>query len=179
MPLLVGLIRSGTDFDNVPVDIYAIGFEEIVDLNASNIMSARWDFVPQILWFSWNIILEFMSYLVTHISTFLLTNYLDVCNISFPAELHNIIYLKFLVIRSQEKELKTQRLKWECFFLQEVIKFFIKFNFLNSTTNQKEWGAFLQKKISRERKYVLLTSAQLVGVCLFIFVRPQLARVVR
>ena len=41
MPLLVGLIRSGTDFDNVPVDIYAIGFEEIVDLNASNIMSAR------------------------------------------------------------------------------------------------------------------------------------------
>lgn len=25
-----------------PVDIYAIGFEEIVDLNASNIMAARW-----------------------------------------------------------------------------------------------------------------------------------------
>ena len=80
MSVLVGLIRSGTDFDNVPVDIYAIGFEEIVDLNASNIMSARWDFVSQILWFSWNIILEFMSYLITHISIFLLTNYLDVCN---------------------------------------------------------------------------------------------------
>ena len=28
------------DFD-VPVDIFAIGFEEIVDLNAGNIMSAR------------------------------------------------------------------------------------------------------------------------------------------
>ena len=25
-----------------PVDIFAVGFEEIVDLNASNIMSARW-----------------------------------------------------------------------------------------------------------------------------------------
>ena len=28
---------------DVPIDVYAIGFEEIVDLNASNIMSARWE----------------------------------------------------------------------------------------------------------------------------------------
>ena len=27
---------------DVPIDVYAIGFEEIVDLNASNIMSARY-----------------------------------------------------------------------------------------------------------------------------------------
>ena len=39
--LVTGLITAGTDFDSAPVDIYAIGFEEIVDLNASNIMSAR------------------------------------------------------------------------------------------------------------------------------------------
>ena len=29
------------DFD-VPTDVFAIGFEEMVDLNASNIMSARY-----------------------------------------------------------------------------------------------------------------------------------------
>ncbi|XP_004674215.1 PREDICTED: synaptojanin-2 [Condylura cristata] len=41
-----------------------------------------------------------------------------------------------------------------------------------STTNRKMWGEQLQKAISRSHRYILLTSAQLVGVCLFIFVRP-------
>lgn len=31
----------GYDYDK-PVDIFAVGFEEIVDLNASNIMKARY-----------------------------------------------------------------------------------------------------------------------------------------
>ncbi|KAJ7342137.1 hypothetical protein JRQ81_009088 [Phrynocephalus forsythii] len=41
-----------------------------------------------------------------------------------------------------------------------------------STTNRKMWGEQLQKALSRTHRYILLTSAQLVGVCLFIFVRP-------
>ncbi|XP_074846408.1 synaptojanin-2 [Carettochelys insculpta] len=41
-----------------------------------------------------------------------------------------------------------------------------------STTNRKMWGEQLQKAISRTHRYILLTSAQLVGVCLFVFVRP-------
>ncbi|XP_063488723.1 synaptojanin-2 isoform X3 [Symphalangus syndactylus] len=41
-----------------------------------------------------------------------------------------------------------------------------------STTNKKMWGEQLQKAISRSHRYILLTSAQLVGVCLYIFVRP-------
>lgn len=41
-----------------------------------------------------------------------------------------------------------------------------------STTNRKMWGEQLQKAISRTHRYILLTSAQLVGVCLYIFVRP-------
>lgn len=41
-----------------------------------------------------------------------------------------------------------------------------------STTNRKMWGEQLQKAISRAHRYILLTSAQLVGVCLYIFVRP-------
>lgn len=74
--------------ENAPPDIYAIGFEEIVDLNASNIVAA-------------------------------------------------------------------------------------------STSNQREWLIELQKTISRDTNYVLVTSEQLVGVCLFIFVRPHHAPFIR
>ncbi|XP_074070204.1 synaptojanin-1 isoform X10 [Macrotis lagotis] len=48
-----------------------------------------------------------------------------------------------------------------------------------STTNQKLWAVELQKTISRDKKYVLLASEQLVGVCLFIFIRPQHAPFIR
>ncbi|CAD5116080.1 DgyrCDS5010 [Dimorphilus gyrociliatus] len=81
------LLRNNINYDR-PVDIYAIGFQEIIDLNASNIMNA-------------------------------------------------------------------------------------------STTNQREWGKYLQDIISRDHKYVLLTSIQLVGVCLYIFIRPKHAPFIR
>ncbi len=48
-----------------------------------------------------------------------------------------------------------------------------------STTNQREWLVELQKTISRDDHYVLITSVQLVGVCLFLFVRPKYAPYVR
>ncbi|XP_073769663.1 synaptojanin-1 isoform X8 [Danio rerio] len=48
-----------------------------------------------------------------------------------------------------------------------------------STTNQKLWAAELQKNISRDQRYVLLASEQLVGVCLFVFIRPQHAPFIR
>lgn len=53
------------------------------------------------------------------------------------------------------------------------------FNLTASTTNQKLWAAELQKTISRDYKYVLLASEQLVGVCLFVFIRPQHAPFIR
>lgn len=49
----------------------------------------------------------------------------------------------------------------------------------DSTSNQKAWGVELEKTISRDHKYILLTSVQLVGVCLFVFVRPHLAPHIR
>ncbi|CAG2108102.1 unnamed protein product, partial [Medioppia subpectinata] len=76
------------DNDSSPTDLFAIGFQEIVDLNASNIMAA-------------------------------------------------------------------------------------------STTNQREWMVELQKTISRDENYVLITSVQLVGVCLFLFSRPKYAPFIR
>ncbi|KAG5891990.1 hypothetical protein JTB14_007738 [Gonioctena quinquepunctata] len=47
-------------------------------------------------------------------------------------------------------------------------------NIVNSSTeNAKSWATELQKVLSRDRPYVLLTYQQLVGVCLYIFVRPE------
>ncbi|XP_054161531.1 synaptojanin-1-like [Oppia nitens] len=48
-----------------------------------------------------------------------------------------------------------------------------------STTNQREWLVELQKTISRDEPYVLITSVQLVGVCLFLFARPKYASNIR
>lgn len=76
------------EHDNVPVDIFAIGFEEIVDLNASNIMAA-------------------------------------------------------------------------------------------SSDNAKAWAEELQKVLSRDNEYVLITYQQLVGVCLYLFIRPEHAPYLR
>ncbi|XP_033352507.1 synaptojanin-1 [Bombus vosnesenskii] len=76
------------EYDNIPVDIFAIGFEEIVDLNASNIMAA-------------------------------------------------------------------------------------------STDNAKAWAEELQKVLSRDTEYVLVTYQQLVGVCLYLFIRPEHAPYLR
>ena len=39
-PLVAELIDPGIDFEE-PIDIFALGFQEMVDLNASNIVSAR------------------------------------------------------------------------------------------------------------------------------------------
>lgn len=44
-----------------------------------------------------------------------------------------------------------------------------------STTNQKLWSEALKKIVSRDHKHILIHSVQLVGVCMFVFVRPQLA----
>lgn len=47
-------------------------------------------------------------------------------------------------------------------------------NIVNSSTeNAKAWAVELQKVLSRDRPYVLVTYQQLVGVCLYVFVRPE------
>ncbi|XP_022193841.2 synaptojanin-1 [Nilaparvata lugens] len=77
-----GYIDEDSCNNGQPIDIYAIGFEEIVDLNASNIMAA-------------------------------------------------------------------------------------------SNENAKAWAIELQKVLSRDNEYVMLTYIQLVGVCLYLFIRPE------
>ncbi|KAK7576500.1 hypothetical protein V9T40_012786 [Parthenolecanium corni] len=79
---------SGMEDDDLPVDVFAVGFQEIVDLNAGNIMAA-------------------------------------------------------------------------------------------SSENANLWAEELQKVLSRDHPYVLLTYTQLVGVCLYIFVRTDLVPHIR
>lgn len=50
---------------------------------------------------------------------------------------------------------------------------------INSTTNAREWQKELLKTVSRDHKYVVLTSVQLVGVILYVFIRPHLAPFIR
>lgn len=42
-----------------------------------------------------------------------------------------------------------------------------------SSENAKAWADELQKVLSRDREYCLLTYHQLVGVCLYVFVKPE------
>lgn len=81
-------VSNSSETSDCPVDIYAIGFQEIVDLNASNIMAA-------------------------------------------------------------------------------------------SSENARLWAEELQKTISRDNNYILLTYQQLVGVCLYIYIRPEHAPFIR
>ncbi len=84
---LIDLSTDATD-EHKPIDIYAVGFEEMVDLDAKNIMSA-------------------------------------------------------------------------------------------SSENARSWAQELTKVLSRDGRYCLLTYQQLVGVCLYVFARPEVAPHVR
>lgn len=48
-----------------------------------------------------------------------------------------------------------------------------------STDNARAWADELQRTLSRDRPYALLTYQQLVGVCVYVFVRPQHAGHIR
>ncbi|CAG5127246.1 unnamed protein product, partial [Candidula unifasciata] len=47
------------------------------------------------------------------------------------------------------------------------------------TTTAREWQKEVMKTITRDHKYVIISSIQLVGVVLYVFVRPQLAPFIR
>ncbi len=48
-----------------------------------------------------------------------------------------------------------------------------------SSENAKAWAQELTKIVNRDSRFSLLTYQQLVGVCLYVFIRPELARDVR
>lgn len=144
-----------TDSKANPIDIFAIGFEEMVELNAGNIVSAR--YVSK-FYRGWTHCLlrylsheMFMMYLIRLIR-------------------HVPKFCCFVSLKGTKKIF---------FFLHSPLSCNFCFCVFLSTTNQKLWAAELQKNISRDHKYVLLASEQLVGVCLFVFIRPQHAPFIR
>lgn len=48
-----------------------------------------------------------------------------------------------------------------------------------SSDNAKAWAEELQRTLSRDEPYRLLTYQQLVGVCLYVFIRPEHAEHIR
>lgn len=48
-----------------------------------------------------------------------------------------------------------------------------------SSDNAKAWAEELQRTLSRDQPYTLLTYQQLVGVCLYVFIRPELSKFIR
>ena len=53
-------------------------------------------------------------------------------------------------------------------------------NIMNaSKENAKEWALELGKTLNRDHKYCMVTFHQLVGVCLYVFVRVDLASKIR
>ena len=48
-----------------------------------------------------------------------------------------------------------------------------------SSTNRKEWGAELERVLSLNTPYILLTAEQMVGICLYVFIRPHLVPFIR
>lgn len=61
-----------------------------------------------------------------------------------------------------------------------ILYFHLRYFFNNFSSNQrKEWGEELRRIVSRDHAYVLVTCEQLVGVCMFVFIRPHLVPFIR
>ncbi|EJW82606.1 endonuclease/Exonuclease/phosphatase [Wuchereria bancrofti] len=63
--------------------------------------------------------------------------------------------------------------------LEEIIDLNASNILFFSTTNQRAWALGLREALSKRNKYILLGCEQLVGVCIFVFIKPSLATAVR
>lgn len=62
---------------------------------------------------------------------------------------------------------------------QEIVDLNAQNIMASSTQNQRDWLVEIQRAISREHQYLIVTSVQLVGVCLLLFIRSDLAPYVK
>ena len=63
--------------------------------------------------------------------------------------------------------------KYGLFYVGMIIDYTLPLYF--SSENAKGWATELTKILNRDEKFVLVTYLQLVGVCLYVFVKPELA----
>lgn len=62
---------------------------------------------------------------------------------------------------------------------QEIVDLNAQNIVASGTQNQRDWLVEIQKAISKKSQYLLVTSVQLVGVCLYLFIRSELAPYIR
>lgn len=88
----------------------------------------------------------------------------------------NQVNLLDLSLNSSLSELNSDSSDLFAIGFEEIVDLNAQNIVTTSTTNQQEWLTELEKTLSRQENYVLVTSVQLVGVCLFLFTKPKLAR---
>lgn len=91
----------------------------------------------------------------------------------------NVSNLLDLSLDSPLTNLNSESPDFYAIGFEEIVDLNAQNIMVTSTTNQREWLSELEKTLSRHEKYVLISSVQLVGVCLYLFTKPKFARHIR
>ncbi|XP_058828017.1 synaptojanin-1 [Topomyia yanbarensis] len=105
--------------------------------------------------------------------------YKDVSLADWLLDCHRLARSKSLVDVSHTEDTDEPPIDVFAIGFQEIVDLNASNIVAASSDNAKAWAEELQKVISRNEEYVLLTYQQLVGVCLYIYIRPQHAQYIR
>ncbi|XP_061517465.1 synaptojanin-1 [Anopheles gambiae] len=105
--------------------------------------------------------------------------YKDVSLADWLLDCHRLARSRSLVDFSQVDDSNEPPVDIFAIGFQEIVDLNASNIVAASSDNAKAWAEELQKVVSRDREYVLLTYQQLVGVCLYIYIRPQHAQYIR
>lgn len=105
--------------------------------------------------------------------------YKDVSLADWLLDCHRLARSRSLVDVSHPEDTNEPPIDVFAIGFQEIVDLNASNIVAASSDNAKAWAEELQKVISRDEEYVLLTYQQLVGVCLYIYIRPQHAQYIR
>ncbi|XP_055533373.1 synaptojanin-1 [Wyeomyia smithii] len=105
--------------------------------------------------------------------------YKDVSLADWLLDCHRLARSRSLVDVSHPEETEEPPIDIFAIGFQEIVDLNASNIVAASSDNAKAWAEELQKVISRDEEYVLLTYQQLVGVCLYIYIRPKHAQYIR
>uniref|UniRef100_A0A182J0G8 phosphoinositide 5-phosphatase n=1 Tax=Anopheles atroparvus TaxID=41427 RepID=A0A182J0G8_ANOAO len=105
--------------------------------------------------------------------------YKDVSLSDWLLDCHRLARSRSLVDFSQVEDTNEPPVDIFAIGFQEIVDLNASNIVAASSDNAKAWAEELQKVVSRDREYVLLTYQQLVGVCLYIYIRPEHAQHIR
>ena len=92
---------------------------------------------------------------------------------------HTILFLVVALVEVDEPAKDDKVIDIYAIGFEEMVDLDAK-NIMNaSKENAKEWALELGKTLNRDHKYCMVTFHQLVGVCLYVFVRVDIASKIR